>query len=199
MGVITVIGEHGEAVAQGRSGNQQVNRVNPSSLAAVDQVRLDLPRHDTSPMVQFNPDVGLSELAKVHSMLILRRTAADLHFRWRADPHQAALKIITPRTSQHRAAINAPVGAGVNQVLPTCHRSPARSAASRSAISARLRATLAALAAALATSVRSVSSRLLVPSSPAAAVSSSSSTSTVTVVVTRTSLSLLLLPRLPAG
>jgi hypothetical protein len=38
-------------------------------------------------------------------MLVLRRAAADLHFRRRADPHQAALKMITPRTSQHRAAI----------------------------------------------------------------------------------------------
>jgi 3-oxoacyl-[acyl-carrier protein] reductase len=36
--------------------------------------------------------------------------------------------MITPRTSQHRAAINTPVGASVNQVLATCHRSSARSA-----------------------------------------------------------------------
>jgi hypothetical protein len=59
--------------------------VNPSSLAAADQVRLDLSRRDTSPVVQFHPDVGLAELAKMHRMLILRRTAADLHFRRRAD------------------------------------------------------------------------------------------------------------------
>jgi len=168
--------------------------MNPSSLAAADQVRLDLSRRDTSPVVQFHPDVGLAKLAEMHRVLILRRTAADLHFRRRADPHQAALKMITPRSGQHRAAINTPVRTGVNQVLATGHRSSARSAASRSAISARLRATLAALAAALATSFRSVSSRLLVPSNPAAAVSSSSSTSTVTVVVTRIPLSLLLVP-----
>jgi hypothetical protein len=56
MGVVTVIGEHSEAVAQGSGGNQQVNRVNPGSLTAVDQVRLDLPRRDTSPVVQFHPD-----------------------------------------------------------------------------------------------------------------------------------------------
>jgi hypothetical protein len=31
MGVITVVGEHGETVAQGSGGNQQINRVNPSS------------------------------------------------------------------------------------------------------------------------------------------------------------------------
>jgi hypothetical protein len=29
MGVIAVVGEHGEAVARGSGGNQQVNRVNP--------------------------------------------------------------------------------------------------------------------------------------------------------------------------
>ena len=51
MGVITVVGEHGETVAQGSGGNQQVNGVNPSSLPAVDQVRLDLSRHYTSPVM----------------------------------------------------------------------------------------------------------------------------------------------------
>jgi hypothetical protein len=38
VGIVTVVGEHSEAIAQ------QVNRMNPSSLTAVDQVHLDLPR-----------------------------------------------------------------------------------------------------------------------------------------------------------
>lgn len=43
MGVVAVIGEHGEPIAEGGGGNEQVNRMNPSCLAAVNQVRLDIP------------------------------------------------------------------------------------------------------------------------------------------------------------
>jgi hypothetical protein len=51
MGVVTVVRKHGETIAHSSGGNQQVNRVNPRSLAAVDQVGLDLSGRGTSPVV----------------------------------------------------------------------------------------------------------------------------------------------------
>src|SRR6185437_12525171 len=121
-------------MAKGSSGDEQINRVNPSSLTAVNQVSLNLARDGASPVMQLHLYIGIGELAQVNCMLVLGRTAADLHLGRRAYPHQATFKMITPRCGQQRAAVDTPVGARVDQVLAGTHRSAALSAASRSAI-----------------------------------------------------------------
>jgi hypothetical protein len=78
MGIVTVVGKHRETIAEGSGSDEKVNRVNPGSLAGVNQVSLNLARYGTSPVMQLYLDVCIGELAQVNRMLVLGRTTADL-------------------------------------------------------------------------------------------------------------------------
>ncbi|RDJ94169.1 hypothetical protein B4Q13_16630, partial [Lacticaseibacillus rhamnosus] len=60
VGIVAIVGQHGETVAEGGGSDEQIDGVNPSGLTAVDQVNLNLARHGAR-VALFGRKINLAE------------------------------------------------------------------------------------------------------------------------------------------
>jgi hypothetical protein len=66
VGIITIVGQHSETLAEGSGSDKQVDWVHTGGLTAVNQVSLDLTSRSADPVMQLHLDIGTGELTQVN-------------------------------------------------------------------------------------------------------------------------------------